>query len=1194
MNSSLRCFVELVLGLSAAAWAQELPLEPPRFVLNTLGPVSPVQALAFSPDSSRLYSAGADKVVHSWEFVPGRRGTVQTRLVQTLRWEIARGHRGSIYALAPSPLPNSRDLALGGVSGRDGNGDIVLYDTAAAQVRTSLRSRDAASNRDGHEQAIVALTWSPSGQTLASASINGELFVWQAPNYLPRRLRGVVSVSGTRQNQNLDRPYPLAFVTETILAAIEPVGAATSDQWRIVLYDLAGAAPVTLSQIHYGNILALARQRGGPLWASSDRYGNVYLWNGAAPNQAPRPLRKDYPAGALEFGAAGGLFALGIPGTQGSVLQMWDTNSGQVLDQTYTTRLEPNMNCLAVSPDGRWLATVGGDNGPILVYPLQDAQGAAKVKPLSSQPPLRLRGIGERMGQVAFAADGSLRLGFGPLETPAEVDAAGRIPNQYGAIRRGFDLKAGVLLPPDAVGAVAWRTPDAGAGAWQIRAEPKRAERLELHSGGKRLATITLNPDLQGKVTAYCWIAEPGQQPWAIAIGTNHQNGVYVYKTVIDGGECPLLRYFRDHTAWVTSISVSADGRSYLASASADQTIKVWNLDGIGEQPKPFARASAWGAIFQRAPQGVVLTSLRTTGIAARRGLQPGDRIVKVRVHRNIVQADPLLAQALGPALKLNEIQVPVVDPAGIFAVLERLPLWDPVELTLVRTQQPGAPPVQRQLLLVPAWEPLATLFVDVTNEWALSTPQGLYEASTAGDQMIGWQINVAPDITPRFLEADQLRKELERPDLMRRLFAESNGNLPAAVQAANYKVHGGDLTLLVSHLANDNVPQIVRMLPGDASQMGNVRPLVVQASIKYPRLPSPRGYRISALINGVRHDPVPPVRPGELPQTVSFAVDQPQLSMDVRLRVEENGGLAFADKSVAFTAAPSDGPQPRLHVLALAAAAYPNQQQRLRYSVDDAKAMLAALQKQSTELYQQPIKTKALFDQDITRQSVRQAIDSLIQDLSAASTRDLLVVFVAGHGEVVGSGYYFVPPSVNLADQAAIKESGIGWDMLEELAGLPCKKLFLLDTCNSGNVLSVTEATKPVLAPAVGGSSPTLLAKVAKPVLSPTEAKKSIRVLMENAMVLTATAANQEAFGFQKDQHGLFTKVLLGALSGDADRGADGIIDTLEAITFVRAEVPKQEAGQTPQSFPLDPFGLDRTPLTRYELAAPTIAAGK
>ena len=104
-------------------------VERPRFVLNTSGPVDAVQSVAFSPDSRRLYAGGFDKVVYAWDLIQQKRRTT-ANLAQTLRWQISRGQRGAIYTIAASPI--DRTLAIGGVSARNANGDIVLLRTGFA------------------------------------------------------------------------------------------------------------------------------------------------------------------------------------------------------------------------------------------------------------------------------------------------------------------------------------------------------------------------------------------------------------------------------------------------------------------------------------------------------------------------------------------------------------------------------------------------------------------------------------------------------------------------------------------------------------------------------------------------------------------------------------------------------------------------------------------------------------------------------------------------------------------------------------------------------------------------------------------------------------------------------------------------------------------------------------------------------
>ncbi len=76
-------------------------------------------------------------------------------------------------------------------------------------------------------------------------------------------------------------------------------------------------------------------------------------------------------------------------------------------------------------------------------------------------------------------------------------------------------------------------------------------------------------------------------------------------------------------------------------------------------------------------------------------------------------------------------------------------------------------------IAVVPAWEPLVTLYVDARGEWAAFTPEGYFNSSAAeGADLFGWQINVGPAITPEFRIALDLSKEFEREDLLRELLS--------------------------------------------------------------------------------------------------------------------------------------------------------------------------------------------------------------------------------------------------------------------------------------------------------------------------------------------------------------------------------------------------------------------------------------
>ncbi len=107
----------------------------------------------------------------------------------------------------------------------------------------------------------------------------------------------------------------------------------------------------------------------------------------------------------------------------------------------------------------------------------------------------------------------------------------------------------------------------------------------------------TLAPQLphldEGRIRCFCWVPDAGGKPFAIAVGTDRQNSVYVCK-LVDQGPCPILRHFRGHSDHVTSLGISRDLR-YLASGSADGTICIWSLAEFARGKEPLGR---WGAEF--------------------------------------------------------------------------------------------------------------------------------------------------------------------------------------------------------------------------------------------------------------------------------------------------------------------------------------------------------------------------------------------------------------------------------------------------------------------------------------------------------------------------------------------------------------------------------------------------------------------
>ena len=67
---------------------------------------------------------------------------------------------------------------------------------------------------------------------------------------------------------------------------------------------------------------------------------------------------------------------------------------------------------------------------------------------------------------------------------------------------------------------------------------------------------------------------------------------------------------------------------------------------------------------------------------------------------------------------------------------------------------------------------PLLTFVTTKSDEWILFTPEGYYDASLGGHDLIGWKVNRGPNDTANFFTARQLRKSLYRPEVIDKIIS--------------------------------------------------------------------------------------------------------------------------------------------------------------------------------------------------------------------------------------------------------------------------------------------------------------------------------------------------------------------------------------------------------------------------------------
>lgn len=1123
----------IVYATIAPAVSAQQPGEAPRLLLNSGGAAQPLRSLRFSPDGTRLYAAGDHKCVHVWR-IPAP--PVPPSLESSLQWGISRANLGRIYTM--DLASDGRKLVVGGYSIRNRGGDLTLFNLPNNQFDKPLPAADRPEDNllgSGHVTRVNGTSFSLDGQRLATIGGEGDILIWSVTaGTIVERLapRAAQPISdGSRQ-------APILYLAnKTVIAPTPRLPLKNPPEWSLAAFETG--KPVRTLLADDGRLVTLVRDTAGQKWASLHQLTpHVRVWDQAG--QVSRSIRSSaanpQPSGlALGPGDLVLLAERRLPPNGAALdyfhqsaptwLQMWDSGPAQpaLIDEIQVSTSSTPINC-AISPDGRWAATVAGDGEDIWLYPLLNARGERIARPLSGQQPILLRGRGLPFWKVAFeetaSEKGEYRIGIG-IERKQNLGF-----NDYGEVSREFDLVAGQYLPQ--VNAESrWRTPQTDAAGWEVLLSEgqDRGARLTLRNNGQNAGEIRLHPDNQGRCISHCWLPQAAGRNPALAIGmTGETGGIFVYE-LTNPAQPRLVRYYRDHQHWVTSLSVSRDGK-YLASASRDQMIKIWSLAGLFDHPAKFSNACAWGAEFVPEGNQLVVRKVQPAGIVASRGLMAGDVIKAVN-------------------------RKPVTNPQVMASYLNDRPIWE-TQGMLASGVRNGKNLVFDEFAITPAWEPLLSLLVDRNQEWALWTPRGYYNASAEGDKLFGWLVNRKRSEAPLFFRSDQLRQDMERPDVIRHILV--TGNIDSALRAAGEEARIPDVNP-VRDVAVNKLPELRIASPVNKSHFAAGQAVTIVARAEYPAALARNAFSPVAYVNSVpiASAPVIQLGPGPRQMTFSWQFEPTSEKNTVLIRLvqgADSASLRYVSDQIDFTAEIQPSLR-KMYFFGLSGQEYLSSP--LSFTHSDIESIREALEHHQGVYYD--LKTRDdithIRDAEISSETIVSYVTSLqkkLVDREKLAQEDLLVIAVSGHGVILPSltdrnktDYFFIQPHPEIKSLAAdrvdvkraIRQYAVPWETFEKLAELPCKKIFLLDTCHSGG------ASKG--------------------------ATRSLDGLQ--AFVIASASAHEKSYESPTFQHGIFTYCLLEGLKGSADGSAsstgagsaDANIDIFELAEYVRVNTAEK-----------------------------------
>jgi WD40 repeat protein/tRNA A-37 threonylcarbamoyl transferase component Bud32 len=527
-----------------------------REILTLRGHAAAVTAVAFRPDGRRLASGSADGSVFIWDTTSGE--TVIT-------W---RCHAGAVTGLAFDP--SGRQLVSTG-SGKPAGGELKLWD--AAKGKTLASQTLASQTWMDPEEAdplgrLAAVSFSPDGRQLVTASHNGYVLFWDAAALNKR------PTSFPFEEQNT-RTVPWTSVTFS--ADGQWVGAGSSNG------VVRAWGKSTLQERLTSQAFITPNENGVSSVAFGGPDGRI-LAAGSADNTVRGWITKTGKPAFTLRGHHGAVTTVAcspdgeslLSGSQDRTVKLWDIRR---LDDDLTLRASERYTSIAFSPAGDYLASASRDK-------------AVRIRDLTTGKVDKWRSLPETVNDLVFSADGvhlacagddgvirireastgretlSLRGHSGPVHSVAFSLGGGRLASagEDGTVRV-WDVVLGREMHrltghAGAVHAVSF-SPDGGrigsAGADGI------VHVWDANTGQERLAL----GDHCGPVHALAFRPDGGR------LAAAGQDGVI---RVWDAATGKLVRNLHGHTGPVRGLAYSLQGR--LASAGDDMAVRLWDAAG--------------------------------------------------------------------------------------------------------------------------------------------------------------------------------------------------------------------------------------------------------------------------------------------------------------------------------------------------------------------------------------------------------------------------------------------------------------------------------------------------------------------------------------------------------------------------------------------------------------------------------------
>jgi hypothetical protein len=590
-----------------------------------------------------------------------------------------------------------------------------------------------------------------------------------------------------------------------------------------------------------------------------------------------------------------------------------------------------------------------------------------------------------------------------------------------------------------------------------------------------------------------------------------------------------LLRSLRGHSSSVHSVTFSPDGK-LVASGSSDKTIKLWDIS-----------------------TGILIRSLEGhSNLVDSVTFSPDSKLLATGSEDGTVKLWDVMTGTQLRSLDGNSgwYHPVIFSPDGKLLASSSndgsIKLWDVstgVQLYSLNTQgfrslafnadgkllMTGSKDATTKLWDTSTGKEIASLISLDTNDWAVITPDGLFDGSpTAWSTMI-WR---APQNTLDFAPVEAYFSDFYYPRLLADIFAGKRPKPPSDISQKDRRQPQLKLSLADAQLGatltarNVTVKIDVSQAPAGAQDV--------------------RLFRNGSLVKVWHGDVLKGQTSATLEATIPIVAGENKLTA----YAFNHDNIKSSDATLVVNGADNLKRPGTAYVLAVGVNTYSNPNYNLKYAVADATDFSAEFKHQQESLKNYGrIEVIPLYDRQATKAKILQTLSQLA---AKAQPEDAVIVYFSGHGTAQQQRFYLIPSDLgyqgertklSAADLQTILDHSISDRELEEAfekidAG---QFLTVIDACNSGQALDAEEKRR-----------------------GPMNSKGLAQLAYEKGMyILTAAQSYQAALEASRIGHGYLTYALVeeGLKQGKADREPkDNQIVLREWLDYATERVPQMQ----------------------------------